>query len=98
VDLRHRLPIFRHQADEASHARAGLIAAIKADTLSIIAFEIGMFAWMALVFFVLFPHPHLMPTEAVYWLMMQIAMVIGFITSLPVNRWLLKAGLKEVMG
>ncbi len=76
----------------------GLIAAIKADTLTIIAFEIGMFAWMALVFFVLFPHPHLMPTEARYWLMMQIAMVIGFITSLPVNRWLLKARLKEVMG
>lgn len=76
----------------------GLIAAIKADTLSIIVFEIGMFAWMALVFFVLFPHPHLMPTEAPYWLMMQIAMVIGFITSLPVNRWLLRAGLKEVMG
>jgi hypothetical protein len=76
----------------------GLIAAIKADTLTIIAFEVGMFAWMALVFFVLFPHPHLLPTEAVYWLMMQIAMVIGFVTSLPVNRWLLKAGLKEVMG
>jgi hypothetical protein len=76
----------------------GLIAAIKADTLSIVAFEVGMFAWMALVFFVLFPHPHLMPSEARYWLMMQIAMVIGFITSLPVNRWLLKAGLKEVMG
>ena len=53
---------------------------------------------MALVFFVLFPHPDLMPTEARYWLMMQIAMVIGFITSLPVNRWLLKAGLQEVMG
>jgi hypothetical protein len=76
----------------------GLIAAIKADTLTILAFEVGMFAWMALVFFVLFPHPHLMPTEASYWLMMQIAMVIGFTTSLPVNRWLLKAGLKEVMG
>jgi len=76
----------------------GLIAAIKADTLTILAFEVGMFAWMAIVFFVLFPHPHLMPTEASYWLMMQIAMVIGFITSLPVNRWLLKAGLKEVMG
>jgi Domain of unknown function (DUF4396) len=75
-----------------------LIAAIKADTLSITAFEIGMFSWMALVFFIFFPHPHLMPTEARYWFMMQIAMVWGFITSLPVNRWLLKAGLKEVMG
>ena len=29
---------------------------------------------------------------------MQTAMVIGFITSLPVNLWRLKAGLKEVMG
>lgn len=76
----------------------GLIAAIKADTLTIIAFEIGMFAWMALVYFVFFPHPHLMPTQGPYWFMMQLAMVIGFITSLPVNRWLLKAGLKEAMG
>jgi hypothetical protein len=75
-----------------------LIAAIKSDTLTVTSFEIGMFSWMALVFFVFFPHPHLKPTEASYWFMMQIAMVCGFITSLPVNRWLLKTGIKEVMG
>jgi hypothetical protein len=34
----------------------GLMAAIKADTLSILTFEIGLFAWMALTYFVFFPH------------------------------------------
>jgi len=75
-----------------------LIAAIKSDTFTVVSFEIGLFSWMALMFFVFFPHPHLKPTEAAYWFMMQIAMVLGFITSLPVNWWLLKTGIKEAMG
>jgi len=75
-----------------------LIAAIKSDTLTVTSFEIGMFSWMALAFFVFFSHSHMKPTEASYWFMMQIAMVCGFITSLPVNRWLLKTGIKEAMG
>jgi Domain of unknown function (DUF4396) len=76
----------------------GLIAAVKSDTLSILTFEIGLFAWMALTFFVFFPHPHLNPTEAGYWFMMQIGMILGFFTSYPMNRWLIKAGWKEAMG
>ncbi|MEO8726288.1 MAG: DUF4396 domain-containing protein [Acidobacteriaceae bacterium] len=79
-------------------AREGLAAAIQADTLSIIAFQIGMYAWMALVFFVLFPGPHLRPNQAAFWLMMQIGMIAGFFTSYPMNRWLLKRGIKEAMG
>jgi hypothetical protein len=74
-----------------------LLAAIKADTLSIAAFQIGMYAWMALVFFRLFPHPHLTPFEPQYWLMMQIAMICGYATSFPMNRWLIRAGVKEAM-
>ncbi len=76
----------------------GLLAAVKADTLSILTFEIGLFAWMALTFFVFFPHPHLHPTNAGYWFMMQIGMVLGYFTSYPMNRWLMKAGWKEAMG
>jgi len=75
-----------------------LIAALKADTLSIVTFEIGLFAWMALTYFVFFPSPHLKPSEATYWLMMQVGMVIGFFTSYPMNRWLMRSGVKEVMG
>lgn len=75
----------------------GLKAAMKADTLSIIAFQIGMYGWMLLVHFRLFSQSHLQPDQAVYWLMMQIAMICGFITSIPMNWWLLKFGWKEAM-
>lgn len=76
----------------------GIWAAVKADTLSICAFQIGMYGWMALTFFKFFPNPHLHPNEAAYWLMMQVAMICGFATSLPVNRFLIKIGWKEAMG
>ena len=76
----------------------GILAAIKADTLSITAFQVGMYAWMALVFYVLFPGPHLKPNEPQYWLMMQIAMILGFATSYPMNALLIRWGLKEKMG
>jgi hypothetical protein len=75
-----------------------LLAATKADTLSILTFEIGLFAWMAVTFFVLFPQPHLKPTQAGYWFMMQIGMILGFFTSYPTNRWLIRVGVKEAMG
>jgi hypothetical protein len=78
--------------------KQGLIAAVKSDTLSILTFEIGLFGWMALTSFVLFPDPPLRPTQAAYWLMMQIGMILGFFTSYPMNRWLIKAGWKEAMG
>ncbi|MFG6116531.1 DUF4396 domain-containing protein [Halobacillus sp. MO56] len=69
---------------------------IKADTLSLVAFEVGMFAWMALVHYVLFTQPP-KPTEATYWFMMQVAMIIGFATSYPANWWLVQKGIKEEM-
>jgi hypothetical protein len=75
-----------------------LIAAIKADTLSILSFEIGLFGWMALSYFVFFPHPHLTPLQPGYWFMMQIGMVLGYFTAYPMNRWLIRARWKEAMG
>jgi hypothetical protein len=79
------------------HAGEAVIAAIKADTLSILAFQVGMYAWMALVFFRLFTRPHLTPFEPKYWLMMQIGMICGYCTSLPMNWGLIRLGLKEAM-
>lgn len=75
-----------------------LFAAVKADTLSIVAFQVGMYAWMALTFFVFFPSPHLTPNEPAFWFMMQIAMVLGFATAYPMNVWLVSIGVKEAMG
>jgi hypothetical protein len=77
--------------------RQGVLAAIKADILSLSAFEIGLFGWMALMSWVLFPDPHLRPNSPVYWFLMQVGMVIGFGTAWPANAWLIRRGIKEAM-
>jgi hypothetical protein len=77
--------------------RDGVVAALKSDTFSVITFEIGLFGWMALTFFVFFPNPHLGPDHAAYWLLMQVGMILGFLTSFPANRWLIRRGIKEGM-
>ncbi len=74
----------------------GIWAAIKADTISLTAFEIGMFAWMAFTREILFDPP-LKPTEPAYWFMMQIAMAVGFLTGYPANWLLIRSGVKEAM-
>jgi len=71
-----------------------LAAAGKTDTLSILAFQVGMYGWMAVVYFVFFRQPHLHPNQATYWFMMQIGMILGFFTSYPANWWLVKKGIK----
>jgi hypothetical protein len=75
----------------------GLRDAVKADTLSLVAFEIGMFGWMALMALVLFRSSPLHPNEAVYWFMMQIGMIAGFLTSYPANWLLVRVGIKHGM-
>jgi hypothetical protein len=77
--------------------RDGLIAALKADALSLTAFEIGLFGWMAVMQLVLFTSPHLAPDHAAYWFLMQVGMVLGFATAYPVNVWLVRRGVKEGM-
>jgi len=78
--------------------REGLVAAAKADILSLSAFEVGLFGWMALMAYVFYPAPHhLHPDSLVYWFLMQVGMIAGFATSYPVNVWLIKRGIKEAM-
>jgi hypothetical protein len=74
--------------------REGIVAAIKIDTLSLLAYEVGMFAWMGYRSWL---YPDLLPTDWTYWLMMQVAMVLGFATTYPVNWWLISRGTKERM-
>ncbi|MFM0239196.1 DUF4396 domain-containing protein [Paraburkholderia phytofirmans] len=72
----------------------GIVTAVKIDTLSLVAYEIGMFAWMT---FRVTLYPDLQPTDWAYWLMMQVAMIVGFLTTYPVNWWLIRKGIKERM-
>jgi hypothetical protein len=80
--------------------RAGIIAALKADTLSLAAWQIGMYLTMAAGQFLFFKpmtgHPVAASTSE-FWFLMQLAMIGGFVTSYPVNWLLLKNGLKEAM-
>ncbi|MGJ4912921.1 DUF4396 domain-containing protein [Bradyrhizobium sp. HKCCYLRH2060] len=78
----------------------GLIAAVKADTISITSWQVGMYGFMAFANFYLFRHvlgTRLEVDCPEFWFMMQIAMLFGFVTSYPANWWLLSRGLKEKM-
>ncbi len=92
--------IFQFYAIYPMNKKQGIIGsikeAIKADSFSLLAFEIGMFGWMAIVHFLLFTEPP-KPNQPTYWFMMQIAMVLGFLTSYPANWLLVKRGIKEEM-
>jgi len=69
--------------------------ALKIDFLSLTAWQVGMYGWMALVIFVWFgPIP---PTHIEFWFLMQLAMACGFLTAYPMNWWLVKAGIKTAM-
>src|SRR5207253_104852 len=68
--------------------------AIKSDTLSVLSFEVGLFGWMALAQYVIWKAPI---DSSSHWFLMQIGMLLGFVTSWPVNRWLLRHGIKEPM-
>ncbi len=74
----------------------GIWLAIKADTLSIVAFQVGLFSYMAVYHLVLW-NPPLAVDSPAYWWQMQIGMAVGFLTSWPVNAWLLRKGWKERM-
>lgn len=76
--------------------RDGIVAALKADSLSLTAWQVGMYGWMAIVVFLIFGY-EIEKTNPVFWFMMQIAMLAGFLTSYPVNRWLVNKGIKERM-
>jgi len=78
----------------------GIWQAVKADTLSITAWQAGMYGFMAFANFYIFRHLLGAPLETdsfEFWFMMQIAMICGFFTSYPMNWWLLRIGVKEKM-
>lgn len=78
----------------------GIWAAIKADTLSLTAWQVGMYGFMAFAYFYLFGTllgVRLTTNTVEFWFMMQIAMLCGFATAYPANWWLIRSGLKEKM-
>lgn len=78
----------------------GIVAALKADTLSLSAWQVGMYGVMALVQFAWLRPAYgaIAPVDSPeFWAAMQLAMIGGFVTAYPVNWWLIRAGWKEKM-
>lgn len=78
----------------------GVLAAIKADTLSLTAWQVGMYGFMGIAYFVIFGAwlgANLSTDSVEFWFMMQVAMTAGFVTAYPVNWWLIARGFKERM-
>lgn len=73
----------------------GLTRAFKADFFSLTSWQVGMYGWMAIVYFVLFKD---IPKDSfTFWFMMQIAMLFGFICAYPMNALLIRIGIKKGM-
>ncbi|HEY2826558.1 MAG TPA: DUF4396 domain-containing protein [Pirellulales bacterium] len=77
-------------------AGQALRTAVKIDSLSLTAWQIGMYSWMAIATFAIFGQ-EISKASPVFWFMMQIAMCAGFLTSYPVTWWLVNRGIKEAM-
>lgn len=71
--------------------------AVKADTLSLTSWQIGMYGFMAIVIFAIFSGQPIAKTSWTFWFMMQIAMLAGFLVSFPVNVLLIRWGVKKAM-
>ncbi|KVC20395.1 hypothetical protein WI69_08965 [Burkholderia diffusa] len=78
----------------------GLRAALKADIMSIAAWQIGMYGLMAAIQFLWLGRMYggIAPVDSPeFWFAMQLAMLAGFATSYPINWWLVRTGIKEKM-
>ena len=77
-------------------AAQALKSVLKADTLSRTAWQVGMYDWMAIALFGIFGHAR-DKTGPVFWFMMQIAMLAGFLAAAPVKAWLIRHDVTERM-
>ena len=91
---------FAIQGEENRSISERVIQALKADVMSIAAWQVGMFGFMAAAQF-LWLRPRYGGTAGavtpVFWFAMQLAMLCGFVTAYPVNWLLVRTGLKEKM-
>ena len=74
-----------------------LSRAFKADFFSLLSWQIGMYGWMAIVYFILFVNEPLPKDTWMFWFMMQLAMLVGFFCAYPMNALLIKLGVKKGM-
>lgn len=75
----------------------GLSRAFKADFFSLTSWQVGMYGWMAVVYFVLSKELPIAKDTWTFWFMMQVAMLFGFLCAYPMNALLIRIGVKKGM-
>lgn len=71
---------------------------LRGDLLSVSIFEIALLGWLALMELTVF-HESLLPSSPVFWLIVQIGLIIGFLAAWPPTQWLISRGAKgELLG
>ncbi|RKN16153.1 DUF4396 domain-containing protein [Micromonospora musae] len=79
-------------------ARAAMRKFFAGDLLSVSFFEFALLAWLVLAEHFVF-HETLRPSSPVFWLMVQIGLLIGLLVAWPPTLWLIRRGVKpDVLG
>ncbi len=69
----------------------GLGVALLIALVTVLAFDVGMGGWMLVMHFLLFMPPL---TDVTFLFLMQVGLILGFLTGYPAVLWLIRRGIK----
>ena len=72
----------------------GLTVALLIALVTVLAFDVGMGGWMLVMHYVLFMPPL---TDVTFLFLMQVGLILGFLTGYPAVLWLLRRGIKTTV-
>jgi hypothetical protein len=75
-------------------AGEGVWVALLIALVTVLAFDVGMGGWMLVMHFLLFMPPL---TDVTFLFLMQVGLVLGFLTGYPAVLWLLRRGTKAAV-
>ena len=75
-------------------AGEGLGVALLIALVTVLAFDVGMGGWMLVMHFLLFMPPL---TDVTFLFLMQVGLVLGFLTGYPAVLWLVRRGTKAAV-
>jgi Domain of unknown function (DUF4396) len=87
--------LFRYSAEPrtgGSRVWAAMRIVVKADLLTVSAFELALLVWLILVHDLVFPAAVLRANNPVFWFILQIGLIIGFFAAWPASSWLIRRG------
>ncbi len=72
----------------------GLGVALLIAFVTVLAFDVGMGGWMLVMHFLLFMPPL---TDVTFLFLMQVGLILGFLTGYPAVLWLVRRGIKATV-